>query len=94
MSIKASKESLTRAEILRNKWKRPDQRPEYDLESSGEYSIDVLCYDPVDDMHAIGWFNFDTETWSAHEDFYFRDGWCWCYLSKPDVLSPNPSIKY
>lgn len=64
-------------------WFRPDQRPINDDIGAPEISTTVLLYDPVDRIHSFGWFNFNTDKWRSLEEFYFNQGWKWCYLPIP-----------
>lgn len=68
--------------MTETKWYRPDQRPDNDDIGAPEISQTVLLYCPKDKIHALGWFNFDTDQWSSFEDFYFIDGWMWTHLPK------------
>jgi hypothetical protein len=86
MSIKASKETLRRAQAEKDSWHTPEHRPEYST-NTNEFSVDVLLYNPDYDLHAIGWFNFDDDTWSALHDsvFNIKEPFLWSYLPKPKL---------
>jgi hypothetical protein len=82
MSMRAKPQELKRASMKRKEWHTPQQRPDY-AKDAPEISVTVLMYDPEDDMHGLGWFNFDLDKWNAFDDFDFSRPFVWCYLPKP-----------
>lgn len=85
MTLRASKEILRLAELEKASWHKPSQRPRNDDKGAPEISATVLLYNEQDKIHALGWFNFDTDKWTAFEDHMFdvNEPFVWCYLPKP-----------
>ena len=84
MTLRASKETLKRAEIKNNQWHTPLHRPNYSPDAN-EISVTVLMYSKKDDLHALGWFNFDQDKWNAFQDYDFDvdEPFVWMYPPKP-----------